>query len=214
MPRMLLFSDVHCDLAAVSRLVEQSHDVDIAVGAGDFANMGSGLQSTINALSDLACPTILVPGNGERFDALNAATSDWPAAQVLHGTGACVAGVNFFGIGGGIPQTPFGELSYDFSEAEAQHLLADCAKWLCADVESSSTNEPSVFVTHSPALGLLDVSSKGASIGSQSILAAIDRCKPRLVVCGHVHACGGQTIDHGPTKIVNAGPHGIVIDLS
>jgi uncharacterized protein len=200
MLRLLLFSDIHCDLAAVERLVEQARGIDIAIGAGDFANMGQQLQPTIDALSEIACPTILVPGNGETLDALKAAVSNWEGVHVLHGNGVEVSGVKFFGIGGGIPETPFGTWSFDFSETEAQSLLTDCPR-------------NGVLVSHSPAKGLLDRSSKGQNIGSVSVLNTIDRCEPQLMICGHVHACGGQTMQYGSTKIVNAGPNGIIVEL-
>lgn len=198
--RLLLFSDIHCDLVAAASLVDRSGDVDVAVGAGDFANMHSGLQPTIDALSAIKCPTLLVPGNGETFEALQAAVADWPSARVLHGTGVTLDGIDFFGIGGGIPRTPFGSWSYDFSEDEARDLLSAC---------------PSncVLITHSPARGLLDVASSGISLGSDAIFETIDRCRPQLVVCGHIHACGGRTVEFNDTKIVNAGPAGVVVDL-
>ena len=44
---------------------------------------------------------------------------------MLHGSGVGIGGVEFFGIGGGIPTTPFGAWSYDFTENEAAELLAD-----------------------------------------------------------------------------------------
>jgi predicted phosphodiesterase len=55
--RLLLFSDIYCDLVAVGRLVEASTNVDVAIGAGDFANMHNGLQTRRQTLlsSSVAC---------------------------------------------------------------------------------------------------------------------------------------------------------------
>jgi uncharacterized protein len=198
--RLLLFSDIHCDLAAVDRLIQRSTDVDVAVGAGDFANMHSGLKPTIDALSQIKCPTVLVPGNGETFAALKDSTENWANAHVLHGTGVTIDGTEFFGIGGGIPKTPFGSCSYDFSDDEATELLKNCPS-------------NAVLVSHSPAKGLLDVSSAGKSLGSLAVLETVNRCEPQLVVCGHIHASSGRTLQHGKSKIVNAGPIGVVVEL-
>ena len=124
-------------------------------------------------------------------------TATWPAATVLHGEGATVGGVRFFGLGGGVPVTPFGAWSFDLTEDEAAGLLAAA--------------EPGcVLVTHSPPQGAADVSSRGASLGSTAVRAAVERLLPRLVVCGHVHASAGVRALIGPTPVVNAGPAGVL----
>jgi Icc-related predicted phosphoesterase len=42
---------------------------------------------------------------------------------------------------------------------------------------------------------------------------AILRQAPVLVVCGHIHDCGGQQAIVGTSPVVNAGPGGIEWDL-
>jgi len=71
-----------------------------------------------------------------------------------------------------------------------------------------------VLVTHSPPKGCLDVASEGKSLGSTAIRATIESTKPRLVVCGHIHASGGQSAKLGDTPVVNAGPKGMEWSLS
>ena len=68
----------------------------------------------------------LVAGNNESTAELAAACNDWPAATVLHGSSVTLAGQTFFGLGGGVPVTPFGSWSYDFSEEQAAELLRPC----------------------------------------------------------------------------------------
>lgn len=199
--KLLLFSDVHCDTAAARRIVEQSAEVDVVIGAGDFANCRQGLQETINAFRDIDRPTILVAGNAESTDELQRACEEWPTAQVLHGTGTNVGGVEFFGLGAAVPETPFGDWSYDISEETARELLTDCPTG-------------SVLVAHSPPRGVVDRDSGGRSLGSSAILEAIERTQPRLVVCGHIHASAGRTEYSGATPVVNAGPMGTVYELS
>lgn len=111
-----------------------------------------------------------------------------------------IAGVPFFGLGGGVPVTPFGSWSYDFTEEEAAKLLANCPAGC-------------VLVSHSPPKGTVDVSSQGKSLGSVAVRDAILRCKPVLVVCGHIHACGGKQGMIGQTPVVNAGPAGVDWEL-
>lgn len=198
--KLLLFSDLHCDAAAARRIVERAPAVDVLIGAGDFASVRRGIDVCINVLRAVDKPAVLVPGNNETLDELRAACRGWPKATVLHGSGIEIDGVHFFGLGGGVPVTPFGSWSYDFTEEQAAELLADCPTGC-------------VLVSHSPPKGAMDRTSRGQSLGSTTVLDAIARTWPRLVVCGHIHESGGQRAMIGSTPVVNAGPSGIEWEL-
>ncbi len=197
--RLLLSSDIHCDLGAARSLVERAAKADVLVVAGDLAVMRTGLRKTVDVLKDVRPPTVLVAGNGESDEELAAACSDWPTARVLHGSGCDIAGVKFWGLGGAVPVTPFGPWSYDLPEEKAATLLADCP-------------ESGVLVTHSPPLGHVDFAG-GRHLGSRAILETIERVRPRLVVCGHIHGCWTEESSVGDTRIVNAGPGGVWVEL-
>src|SRR5690606_1438447 len=102
-----------------------SREADAVIGAGDFASVHGGLAETIGALSGTEPPTVLVPGNNETYEALRDAAAGWDAATVLHGSAATIEGVEFFGLGGGIPVTPW-DWSFDVEDAEAEKLLEGC----------------------------------------------------------------------------------------
>src|SRR5437870_12989904 len=51
--------------------------------------------------------------------------------------------------------------------------------------------------------GVVDVSSRGQSLGSVAVREAVLRLRPRLVVCGHIHGCAGQQALLGTTPVVN-----------
>jgi len=106
-----------------------------------------------------------------------------------------------FGLGGGVPVTPFGDWSWDFSEVEASELLKGFVPG-------------GVLVSHSPPKGCLDVDSNGTSRGSESVRDLIRVKHPALVVCGHIHACGGRTELLERTTVVNAGPGGVVLEIA
>lgn len=198
--RLLLMSDLHCDAVAARKLVEMSQGVDVVVGAGDFANLRRNLKICIEILQEIDKPTVLVAGNNESTDELRSECANWPSVHVLHGTEVTISDVTFFGIGGGIPVTPFGAWSYDFSDEQATKLLSTCPKGC-------------ILVSHSPPKGLVDVSSHGKSLGSQAIRDAVIRLEPTLVVCGHIHASAGQHVRFGNSEIVNAGPAGIIWEI-
>jgi Icc-related predicted phosphoesterase len=198
--KLLLFSDLHCDIVAAQRLVAQAHQVDVVVGAGDFANVRRGLDQAMAVLKAISQPLVLVPGNSESDEELSQACQGWPNAHVLHGSGTTIDRVDFYGLGGGIPVTPFGAWSFDFTEVEADQLLAACPA-------------SGVLVSHSPPQGVLDRSSRGEHLGSIAIRRAIEQRQLQLVVCGHIHASAGQEAMLGQTTVINAGPRGIIWEL-
>ena len=197
--KYLCFSDLHCDTDAAKNLVQLSKDVDLVIGAGDFANQHRGLADTLDILSTISKPSILVPGNGETVEELREASCGWKSATVLHGEGCECLGVDVWGVGGGIPVTPFGDWSYDFDESQAESLLADCPSG-------------GVLVVHSPPLETVDADSRGRIRGSRAIRNTVEYKKPRLVVCGHIHSDWEKQVHLGDSLILNAGPKGVIIE--
>lgn len=60
-----------------------------------------------------------------------------------------------------------------------------------------------VLITHGPPKGILDSTSAGSSIGSTSLLTALNRIKPKLHIFGHVHYSTGLYHDN-VTQFCNA----------
>jgi Icc-related predicted phosphoesterase len=197
--RILAFSDLHTDLGQARRLAERSAEADVVLGVGDFASVHSGLAETIEALRAIEAPAVLVPGNNETEEALRAACADWEQAVVLHGEGAEIEGIPFFGLGAGIPVTPW-EWSFDLTEEAAAELLEACP-------------EGCVLAVHSPPRGHVDVSGTGRHLGSEAVLRAIERRRPRLALCGHIHESWGRQSRIGPTPVINLGPEGTVLEV-
>jgi Icc-related predicted phosphoesterase len=197
--KLLAFSDLHRDLDQAGALSERSSEADVVIAAGDFASIHEGLEETIGALRRISTPTVLVPGNNETEDALRAACDGWDAATVLHGQGAEIDGTEFYGLGAGVPVTPW-DWSFDLDEEQAADRLADCP-------------EGAVLIVHSPPKGHCDQSGQGDHLGSEAILEAIERKQPRLAVCGHIHESWGAESKLGPTEIINLGPSGRVIEI-
>ncbi len=198
--KLLLFSDLHCDAAAASSLVARSQEADILICAGDLATTRRRLNVCLDILQAITKPTVLVPGNNESLEELAAACRGWPNAHVLHGSGVTINGIEYYGVGGGVPVTPFGDWSFDFTEEQATEMLSHCPVG-------------GVLVSHSPPKGAVDVASNGMSLGSTAVRTAVERVKPKLVVCGHIHGSAGQSARIGPTTVINAGPDGLVWPL-
>jgi Icc-related predicted phosphoesterase len=192
--KLLAFSDLHRNLDQAAKLVEMSADADVVVGAGDFASVHEGLGETIGALAAIETPTVLVPGNNETEDALREAAAGWSAATVLHGGGMTIEGTEFYGLGAGIPVTPWG-WSFDLDDEAAAEGLAACP-------------EGAILVLHSPPRNHCDDNGGGDHFGSRALLEAIEQKRPRLAVCGHIHESWGCRSQIGDTPVHNLGPAG------
>ncbi len=196
--KILAFSDLHRDLGQAATLVEMSADADVVIGAGDFASVHEGLDETIEALAPISTPTILVPGNNETVEALREAASGWESATVLHGEATEVDGTEFFGLGAGIPVTPW-DWSFDLDDTAAASMMGDCP-------------EAAVLVLHSPPQGHCDANATGDHFGSPALLEGIEEKRPRLAVCGHIHESWGCESLIGTTPLHNLGPKGTWLD--
>jgi Icc-related predicted phosphoesterase len=191
---LLAFSDVHCDQGAIESLLAQAVGADVVAGVGDFASVHEGLERTVAPLRALEAPLLLVPGNNETVDALRAATAGWDGTTVLHGEGVEIGGVAFFGIGGGVPTTPW-DWSFDLTEDEAAEKL-------------TALPDKAVLLSHSPPKGHVD---KG--LGSVAVLEAAERTKARAVLCGHIHEQWTSESRIGETLVRNLGPDGWTLNL-
>lgn len=197
--KLLAFSDLHRDLGQAAELVAMSAGADVVIGAGDFASVHEGLPETIGALAAIETPTVLVPGNNETEEALRKAAAGWSAATVLHGNGATIEGAEFFGLGAGVPVTPW-DWSFDLDDDSAAAMLAPCP-------------QDAVLVLHSPPQGHCDANGSGDHFGSAALLRTIEEKAPRLAVCGHIHESWGCESRVGATPIRNLGPKGTWIEV-
>ncbi|SMO53522.1 metallophosphoesterase family protein [Ruegeria faecimaris] len=189
--RILAFSDLHMARSRAVELVAASAEADLVIGAGDFCNMRQGLDQAMEMLAGISAPLVLTPGNAESVQELTAAVPE--GVHVLHGTGMTVDGMRLFGLGYGVPVTPFGGWSCDLTEAEAAELLDRC-------------DAADILITHSPPKGHGDVTSMGGAVGSVAVRDAIERVQPQLSLHGHIHDSWGYRGAIGRTQVANLGP--------
>lgn len=196
--RVLAFSDLHLDSSAADAILAAADRADLIIGAGDFAQRREGLRDFMARLDPIAPRAIYVPGNAETDAELRAATS----ATVLHGQSVTQGGLTIAGIGGAIPPLPvtlpWG--SFDIAEDTATGML-------------DAIPACDILVSHSPPHGVADRHTQLGHLGSPAIRAAAVRLRPRLLLCGHIHDCWGETGQIGATQVANLGPHPIWFDL-
>jgi len=197
--RLLILSDIHGHTEKVRPLfnVVKNNSPDALVICGDITHFGDMAQASaiLKELTGLATTVLFVPGNCDPPQlALEPVVE---GATNIHGRCLSILGENFIGIGGCIP-TPFGT-PFELTEDEIGRLL-DAAQRNCG--ESKST----ILVSHDPSYGTeADKTSIGYHVGSKTIRAFIEKTRPSLVACGHIHESRAiQSL--GTTLIVNPGP--------
>ena len=195
--RIVAVSDLHLDETCRSALLRQAEAADLVIGAGDYAQNHEGLAGYLAPLEAIADKTLLVPGNNETLDALTAATS----ATVLHGTAVTRGGLTVAGLGGAVPPLPPNAWgSWDLTEADALAAM-------------EGIDRADILVCHAPPKGVADWHSEVGSYGSTAIRALIERLRPRLFLCGHLHDSWGSRGRIGETLVANLGPVPVWFEL-
>ena len=191
--RIVACSDPHGRVEVARALVEASGPADVAVCAGDLGDRGLGARRMLSALAEAPSPLLIVSGNHDRLDELAALAGRWPHVHLLHGTRVEIAGARFVGLGGAVALAEPSANSEWVHESDAAALLAPHGA--C-----------DVLVSHTPPAGAADAHFDGSSGGSAAVREAVERLRPALCLCGHVHGSHGVRTRLGGTLVHNLGP--------
>jgi hypothetical protein len=212
--KLLALSDVHARFDAFAP--DMFPPVDLCLVAGDLTEVGRvRTGEVLNAGRWLAAlgerfPVLWIPGNHdlgfheETFAGLHPRVQNI-LNRTLHFDGYSVRGVSCSPA----YNAPFLVDDWDFMTADE------------AEEQKAYDFEPvDIVLSHSPPYGCeprLDyagyVLGEGpVYIGSRALAAYIDRHKPRLVVCGHVHEATGSA-RLGSTDVYNVAQTWRVLDL-
>lgn len=196
--RLLVFSDIHGDAAALRRLMEIEADYYIA--AGDLANWGRGLDPLGPILQMRTGCMWVLPGNHEDIAAIDAFCEKF-GFNSMHGKHFEAGGWHVAGLGYSNP-TPF-DTPGEYTEDEmARHL------------EPFAGLDPMILVCHCPPKGTpLDEASPGRHFGSTAVKAFVDRHQPAWFLCGHIHEAAGREVQLGRTRAVNVGKRGWLVEV-
>ncbi len=197
--RFLIFSDIHNDLRALSRLMEVEADYYFA--AGDMVSWAKGLDAVGALLGRRAGKVYVLPGNHESEDDIARMCAGHGLVN-FHGGRLEVDGFHVAGLGYSNP-TPFNTPG-EYREPEIGRRL-----------EPFRGLKPLILICHCPPHGTpLDRNSAGEHCGSSSIRRFIDEEQPVRFFCGHIHEAAGLTARIGQTVGTNAGKPGYLLDLA
>ncbi len=200
--KILIFSDVHGDLKALQRVIAQPADLYIC--AGDLATFGRGLERCGEALAPLGERLWVLPGNHETHDATRALCErhgfiDFhrQVRSLESGHGSTMwAGLGYSNI------TPF-KTPGEYSEEQIAEALA-----------AFDGIERLYLVVHFPPYDTaLDEFSAGKHAGSPTLRAWVERTKPAVLFCGHIHETAGKSEMLCATKCINVGKQGHTVEI-
>jgi len=196
--KFLAFVDLHEDKKSLQRLIEraQQKDIDFLLCAGDLSQFGSNLRYILKQLNSIGKKMYLIPGNHESNNSLNQVLSDYPNCINFHLQDIEIGNYVFFG---------YGEGGFAKEDANFRKIARD---WYGKHKERKT-----VLVTHGPPHGTKADLLEGNYVGNKDFRAFIERIKPRLAICGHIHETAGAEDKIGETKVINPGWEGMVIEL-
>ncbi|HEX4595618.1 MAG TPA: metallophosphoesterase [Bryobacteraceae bacterium] len=196
--KLLIFSDIHGDKAALEKLM--ATEADYYFAAGDLANWGRGLDDLGPILEKRGDRMYVIPGNHESAADIAGFCRKY-GFHDFHGQTIEIAGHKIAGLGYSNP-TPFNTPG-EYSEEE-----------LAATLDKFSNAPPAVLICHAPPKGTrLDRAGEGQHYGSTAVRDFIERAQPQYFYCGHIHEAAGQRDTLGQSRGWNVGKRGQVLDL-
>lgn len=196
--KLLIFSDIHADYAALERLMKIEADYYFA--AGDLVNWARGLECVGPVLARRAERMYVTPGNHESEEDIARLCTDFHLHN-FHGGTLQVNGYHVAGLGYSNP-TPF-DTPGEYSEAE-----------LAARLLPFAGLSPLVLICHCPPKDTaLDRAGEGAHYGSTAVREFLEKHQPEYFFCGHIHEAAGAETTVGKTRCWNVGKKGYLLTV-
>ena len=199
--KILAAGDIHGDIGLAEKLAEKAkkENVDLVVLCGDLTLSDMSTDNIIGPFKKRNEKVLLIPGNHETV-----ATADFLAElygmKNIHGYSVKYKDVGIFGAGGaniGLFQS---------TERELYDLLKkghDKIKYL----------KKKIMVTHVHPSGTKIEKFTDIFPGSSGVRRALEKFKPDLLLCSHVHEAEGIEEKVGKTKVINVGKRGKIIEI-
>jgi uncharacterized protein len=197
--KFLTFVDLHEDKRSLKALVNRAskEDVDFIICAGDITMFGQGLRYTLKQFNDIGKKFYIIPGNHESDRMINEVIGDYKNVINFHEKTFKVDNYVFMGYGGG---------GFALEDPQFRKVSRD---WY-----SKHQDEKTVLVTHGPPYGCKIDTLEKKHVGNKDYRKFIERMKPRLVICGHLHENVNIQEAIGKTKVIHPGWEGMIIELN
>lgn len=199
--RIFSAGDIHGDTRLAEKLATEakSKHADLVVLCGDLTFAERSTDNIIGPFKKKHLKLLLIPGNHETV-----ATADFLAdvygVKNIHGYSVRYKNIGLFGAGGaniGLNQ---------LSEKELYDLLKK-------GFEKIKYLDKKIMVTHVHPSGTRMEKFTQFFPGSSGVRKAVEKFKPDILLCSHVHEAEGLEEKIGKTKVINVGKKGKIIDI-
>ena len=178
--RILAAADIHGSLQVYQWLIEQTPLADVFILAGDLFDADFEDQQRLQAREILKilprsnCPVFYIMGNDDNV----ALDCDDGLIGPMHGCRREIDGYNFVG--------------YQYTPPFAGEAFVKEDSEIAADLRllDGAVDEGTIFVTHTPAYGSLDLCNPG-HVGSKALADFLHRNQVMAHIHGHIHHAFG-----------------------
>ena len=196
--KFLAFLDLHEDKKALKQLLECSArpEVEFIICAGDLTQFSRNIRFILWKFNELGKKIYLIPGNHESDKVFSEVLPDYPNFMNINNKAVEVDGYVLLGYGGG----GFSSEDSDFRKIARE--------WY-----GKYKDKKTILVIHGPPFGTKTDLIENQYVGNKDYRAFIERIKPKLVICGHIHETAGMIDKIGETMVINPGWEGMFIEL-
>jgi len=199
--KILAAGDIHGDQGLAKKLAEKAgkNHVDLVILCGDITQFDQSTDNLIKPFVEKKQKVLLIPGNHDSF-----ATADFLAefygVKNIHGYSVKYDDIGIFGCGGA---------NIGVAQLEEDEIFDTLKKGF----DKVEYLKKKIMVTHvHPSESKMEKFTEFFP-GSKGIKKAIDKLKPDILLCSHVHEAEGIEEKLGNTKVINVGKERKIIDL-
>lgn len=193
--KIIAVADIHGETNFIEKIGPTLGNANLAIVAGDITHFGGKDDATriIESIKIIQPNVYAIPGNCDRYSVSKYLDSK---NINLHGRITDVNGMMFVGIGFSGPT--LSKTPSELSRADYDKLVDKIDTMIPEDREF-------ILVSHVPPLNTAcDILFSGRHVGSKAVRLIIEKKKPLVCICGHIHESSG--IDKiGNTFIMNPG---------
>jgi len=199
--KILAAGDIHGDTRLAQKLADKAkkEKVDLVVLCGDLTYAEQSTENLVGPFVKAKKKVLLIPGNHETI-----ATADFLAELYdvtnLHGYSIKYKDLGLFGCGGA--NIGLFQLTED-----------EIFKSLEKGFSGIKDMKKKIMITHVHPTGTKMEKFTEIFPGSNGIKKAVEKFKPDILFCSHVHEAEGIEEKLGKTKVINVGKKGKIIDI-
>ena len=200
--KILAASDIHGDLELVKKLAKKAkkNKVDAVILCGDLTLSEINIEGLFGPFLKEGIKNIyFVHGNHETLATANFWKEVYkPYVKNMHAYATKIKNtkVGILGYGGA-------NIGVFDDDENLEEILTK------VDEKLKDVNKK-ILITHAPPFGT-KIDFLGTHVGSKNLRKAIEKIKPDLVLCGHIHETFGLEDKIGKTKIINVGREGKIL---